>query len=117
TDTTPPSVAVTVASGQSNPVTGPTNSTVINFTVVFSEAVADFTSPDVTLSGSAGATVANVSGSGTTYNVAVEGMTASGAVTITIAAGVANDAAGNGNTSVNPSNTATVTFNVDNFAT
>ena len=116
-DTTPPNVTVSVAGAQANPVTGPTNTTVINFTVVFGEAVTDFISSGVTLSGSAGATVANVSGSGTTYNVAVNGMTTSGAVTITIAAGVAHDAAGNGNTSVNPTNTATVTFNADNFTT
>ena len=44
-------------------------------------------------------------------------MNSSGAVTITIPAAAANDAAGNGNTSVGPSNTATVTFNKDDFTT
>ena len=116
-DKTPPTVTVTVAAGQVNPVTGPTASTVINFKVVFGESVNGFTSTDVNLSGAAGATVANVSGSGTTYNVAVEGMTSSGAVTITIPAAAATDAAGNGNTSVNPTNTATVTFNKNDFTT
>ena len=116
-DTTAPSVTVSVAAGQLNPVTGPTASTVINFKVVFSESVTGFINTDVNLSGAAGATVANVSGSGTTYNVAVEGMTSSGAVTITIPAAAATDAAGNGNTSVNPTNTATVTFFKDDFTT
>ena len=51
----------------------------------------------MTLSGTAGATTAVVTGSGTTYNVAVSGMTASGTVTATVAAGVADDAAGNPN--------------------
>jgi len=116
-DKTPPTVTVTVAAGQVNPVTGPTASTVINFKVVFGESVNGFTSTDVNLSGAAGATVANVSGSGTTYNVAVEGMTSSGLVTITIPGAAATDAAGNGNTSVNPTNTATVTFNKNDFTT
>ncbi len=53
----------------------PTNLSPINFTVVFSEAVADFATGDVTLTGTAGATTATVTGSGTTYNVAVTGMT------------------------------------------
>ena len=116
-DTTSPTVTVSVDVGQANPVTGPTASTVINFKVVFSESVTGFIPSGVNLSGTAGATVANLSGSGTTYNVAVEGMTSSGAVTITIPASAAADAAGNGNTSVNPTNTATVTFNKDDFTT
>ena len=53
--------------------------------------------PTVTLSGTAGATTAVVSGSGSTYNVVVTGMTASGTVVASIAAGVAHDAAGNPN--------------------
>ncbi len=67
----------------------------IVFTVVFSEAVTGFGSGDVTLGGTAGATGKNVTGSGTTYTVAVSGMTQSGTVTATIPAGSALDAAGN----------------------
>ncbi|PYS45741.1 MAG: hypothetical protein DMF68_21340 [Acidobacteria bacterium] len=117
-DKTKPSVSVAKASGQADPVTGPTNTTVINFTVTFNEAVTGFDSADVSISGTANATVANVSqvapNDGTTYNVGIEGMTSSGAVTITIPANAAFDLAGNGNTSTGPSNTATVTFNKDN---
>ncbi len=60
----------------------------INFTVVFSEAVSDFATGDVTLGGTApGTLIGTVTGSGTTYNVAVSGMTGSGTVIASIAAG------------------------------
>ena len=49
----------------------------------------------MTLSGTAGATSAIVTGNGTTYNVAMSGMTSDGTVIASIAAGVAHDAAGN----------------------
>jgi serine protease AprX len=45
-------VTINQASGQVDP----TNSSPINFTVVFSEPVSDFATGDVTLSGTAGAT-------------------------------------------------------------
>lgn len=90
-DTTAPTVTINQASTQADP----TNTLPIYFTVVFSEAVSDFATGDVTLSGDAGATAATVSGSGTTYTVAVNGMTASGSVIASLAAGVAHDAAGN----------------------
>src|SRR5436190_629562 len=70
-----------------------------NFTAVFSEPVSGFSSAGVTLSGTAGGTkTAAVSGGPSTYNVAVSGMTTAGTVLASIAAGVASDAAGNGNT-------------------
>jgi hypothetical protein len=54
----------------------------------------------VTLGGTASGTLTcTVSGSGTTYNVAVSGMTGSGTVTASLAAGVAHDASGDPNTS------------------
>jgi CSLREA domain-containing protein len=114
--TAPTLVNVIKDAGQADPAIGPTSSTVINFTVTFSEAInsSSFTASDVTLSGSAGATVANVSGSGTTYNVAVEGMVQSGPVTITIPVNAATDPAGNGNSN---SGTATVQYLKDNFTT
>ena len=62
----------------------------------------------MTLSGTAGATTATVTGSGTTYNVAVSGMTSDGTVIATIPAGGAADAAGNANTaSTSTDNTVT----------
>jgi predicted CxxxxCH...CXXCH cytochrome family protein len=94
-DTTPPTVTINQAAGQSDPA----SASPINFTVVFSEATTNFATGDVTISGSAGGTkTATVTGSGTNYNVAVSGMTTAGTVVATIGAGVATDAAGNGNT-------------------
>src|SRR5438093_875955 len=70
----------------------------INFTAVFSEPVSGFTGTDVTIGGTAGGTkTVTVSGGPSTYNVAVSGMTTAGTVLATIAAGVANDGAGNTN--------------------
>ncbi len=108
-DTTPPTVTINQASGQADP----TSASPINFTVVFSEQVADFATGDVTITGSApGTKTATVTGSGTTYNVAVSGMTGSGTVIASIAAGVAHDAAGNTNAaSISTDNT--VTYNLD----
>ena len=86
-DTTAPTVTINQTGGQADP----TNVSPINFTVVFSDSVSDFTTGDVTLSGTAGATTATVTGSGTTYNVAVTGATDSGTVVATVAAGIAHD--------------------------
>jgi Ca2+-binding RTX toxin-like protein len=102
-DTTAPSVTVAPAPGQPDP----TNTGPILFRVVFSEPVTGFTDTDVALSGTAGATTAVVTGSGTTYQVEVSGMTGSGTVTVSVPAGAATDAVGNPNTA---SNESTVTF-------
>lgn len=96
-DHTTPTVTVSQNAGQADP----TNASPINFTVVFSEPVNGFATGDVTLDGTAGATTATVTEAapmnGTTYNVAVSGMTGDGTVIASLAAGVASDAAGNGN--------------------
>jgi hypothetical protein len=105
--TTGPTVTINQAAGQADPVTGGP----INFTVVFSETVADFDAGDVTLSGSTapGRLVATVTGSGTTYNVAVTGMMGAGTVVAGIGAGVAHDAVGNASAaSASADNTVTV---------
>jgi hypothetical protein len=105
-DTTGPTVTIDQASGQADP----TAATPIVFTVVFSEPVGDFTSGDVTLGGTTGATTAMVLGSGTTYSVQVSGMTTAGILTASIAAGVAHDATGN------PSSASTSTDNTVTYA-
>lgn len=103
-DTVAPTVTINQAAGQADP----TNTSPINFTVIFSEPVTDFITGDVTLSGTAGATTATITGSGTTYAVAVSGMTSDGTVIATIAAGKAHDAAGNSNAaSTSTDNTVT----------
>jgi hypothetical protein len=104
-DTDNPSVTINQATGQDDP----TLDSPVNFTVVFSENVADFTSGDVTITGIAGTEVVNVTGSGTTYNVAVSGMASGETVVATIAAGVAHDLDGN------PNNASTSTDNAVTF--
>jgi hypothetical protein len=105
-DTVAPTVTINQAGTQSDPsAVAP-----INFSVVFSESVSDFTTGDVSLSGTAGATTATVTGGPTTYNVAVSGMTANGTVMATVGAGAAHDAAGNASTT-SSSTDNTVTFN------
>lgn len=105
TDTTGPSVTINQAAGQDDP----TNANPINFTVIFSEVVNNFTTGDVTIDGTAGPTTGTVTGSGTTYNVAVSGITTDGTVIATIAAGVATDSFGNPNSaSTSTDNTVTV---------
>jgi cyclophilin family peptidyl-prolyl cis-trans isomerase len=107
-DTTPPTATITQATGQADPA----NATTINFTVVFSESVTDFTAADVTVGGTAGATTATltpVGDDGKTYTVAVTGISQDGTVTISLAAGVVHDAAGNANpASTNTDNSVTV---------
>jgi CSLREA domain-containing protein len=114
TDTTPPTV--TVEQVGPDPVTGPTGTTIINFTATFSESVTGLTPSGVTISGTANPTIVNVTGSGTTYNLAVQGMTGSGTVIATVNAGAAQDSAGNGN-AASTSVDNTVQFNADNFTT
>ncbi|MDX1946825.1 MAG: Ig-like domain-containing protein [Pirellulaceae bacterium] len=99
------SVTINQASGQVDPAT----TSPINFTVLFSEPTTNFATGDVTLSGTAGATTAVVTGSGTSYNVAVSGMSASGTVIASIGAGVATDG------SSNPNTPSTSTDNTVNF--
>ena len=92
---TPPTVTVRPATSQANP----TSTSPVNFTVVFSHAVTNFVGSDVTLSAStAGGTLTpTLTGSGSTYNIAVTGMTTAGTVVASVGAGVANDLAANVN--------------------
>src|SRR5207247_6270230 len=86
-----------------------TNQSPINYTVTFSESVTGFSNSGVTIAGTAGGTkTVTVTGSGTTYNVAVSGMT-DGTVVASVQAGAAQDAAGNNNTA---SGTSTVTYDL-----
>jgi subtilisin-like proprotein convertase family protein len=100
-----PNVTINQAASQPDP----TNQSPINFTVQFDQLVTGFATGDVTLSGTAGATTALVIGSGAIYNVAVSGMTASGTVIATIAAGVAQACSQPNNASTSTDNTVTIT--------
>ncbi len=102
-----PTVTIDQAAAQPDP----TSASPINFTVVFSAPVTGFATGDVALSGTAGATTGTVTGSGTTYNVAVSGMTSNGTVIATVPAGVAIDGGSFGN-NASTSTDNTVTFNL-----
>ncbi len=114
------SIAPTVTINQALAQADPTGTSPINFTVLFSESVADFATGDVTISGTSGGTkTATVTGSGTTYNVAVSGMTTAGTVIATLPATVAHDAANNASaatTSIDNSVTFTVATPFDTWA-
>lgn len=115
-DLTAPTVTINQASGQSDP----TNNNSINFTAVFSEPVTGFIGSDVSLSGTASPSSAVVTESapndGTTYNVAVSGMTSGGTVIATIPVNVVQDLATNNN-AASTSTDNTVTFTVDTTTT
>ncbi|MFN8377757.1 MAG: Ig-like domain-containing protein [Anaerolineae bacterium] len=78
----------------SSTATSPTNTSPIPVTVTFSESVTGFVDTDVTVTNG---TVSNFAGSNATYTFDVTPI-ASGTVTVDVAAGVATDTAGNGNT-------------------
>jgi len=102
--TTALTVSIDLAVGQDDV----TENTPFNFTVTFNEAVTDFTSDDVELSGTALPSTATVTGSGTTYNVQVSGTQSNGTVIISVPPGSAHNSFGN------PSSTATI---IDNEVT
>ena len=96
--------SLTVTLNQASTQADPTNASTVNFTTVFSEPVTDFDdAADVTLTGTAGATTAAITGGPSTYNVAVTGMTGSGTV---IAAVNASSALSSGGV-FNPASTST----------
>ena len=106
-DRTGPTVTINQAAGQPDP----TNATPIAFTAVFNESVVGFATGDVTVGGtSGGVKTGTVGGGPATYSVSVTGMTISGTVVASIAAGVATDLAGNANVA-STSTDNTVTWN------
>ncbi len=107
-DNVAPTVTINQAAGQADP----TNVSPVLFTVTFSEPVTGFTASDVLFTGSSvgGTLAATVSGSGANYTVSVTGMTSPGAVVAIIAAGAANDLAGNAS-AASTSTDNSVTYN------
>ncbi|OAQ38844.1 hypothetical protein A5893_12425 [Pedobacter psychrophilus] len=89
-------VAPTTVISSSAGTSGSTiNNTPIPFTITFSESVASFVLGDISVSNG---TTSDFSGSGTTYSFNVTPTTPGTATTVNVAANVAQDAAGNGNT-------------------
>ena len=96
----PIDVTIHQAAGQSDP----TNTLPVNFIVVFSRAIdpASFIPADLTLSGTASgtpaATISEIApNDGTTFNIAVNGLTAPGSVIASLQANKVQDSAGNTN--------------------
>lgn len=82
----------------SSPASPTTATSPIPFSVVFSEPVTGFVATDVSVTNG---TVSSFGGTGSSYTLSVT-PTAPGPVTVSIAAGVAQDAAGNGNSAATP---------------
>ncbi len=107
-DSTPNAVTVEQATAQIDP----TNKTTIDFTVVFSRDVVAFVPANVTVSGTAGGTkTVTISGTGTTFNVRVSGMTTTGTVVLSIAADKVFDSVEIGN-AASTSEDNTVTYDI-----
>ncbi len=103
-----PTVSITSTAGS------PTEVSPIPVTITFSEAVTDFGLNDIAVTNG---NMSNFNGSGTTYTGDIS-PSSPGIVTVNVAAGVAHDAAGNGNTaasqfSCNYNGTAKLTISAD----
>ncbi len=94
-DNTLPTVTINQAAAQADPVRNPP----VNFTVTFSEPVTGFNNADILLTGSTastGSATISVTGTGSTYNVAVGNIFSNGGfVQVSIRPQAASDAAGN----------------------
>ncbi|MFK7907302.1 MAG: hypothetical protein AB8B69_19345, partial [Chitinophagales bacterium] len=107
----------TVTLNQADTQNDPTASSPIHFTAKFSEPTTNFNNSDVTISGTALATNLTVSqiapNDGTTYDIAISGMSLSGSVIAEIPANVCTNAAGHSNRAATSKNHI-VQFNVAN---
>ena len=101
-DTTGPAVSISVPSG--------TQTSAFNATITFSETVSGFVQSDVSLTGSAASISRWSANSDNTVYTATITPTASGTVTVGVAANVVTDAANNQNTAAT---SQTVTIDVD----
>ena len=104
-DTTAPGVSISVPSGTQNGA--------FSVTITFTETVSGFVQSDVSLSGSAASITSWSASSDDTVYTATITPTASGTVTIGVAANVATDAANNQNTAATSKN---VTVSLDTTA-
>ena len=101
-DMTPPDVSISVPEGAQDDV--------FDVTITFTEPVSGFEQADLTVSGTATASVTAWATTDNTVFTATIALTASGTVVLSVAADVATDAAGNNNLS---SVTVTVTVTVE----
>ncbi len=107
-DRVAPTVSLKLAEGQKSQ----TNAMPIRLTATFSEPVSGFDGKRVTITGTAtGDKTVAVTGGPAVYEVVAAGPTGSGSIVAVIAANVATDAAGNGNTA-SPADGITVAYDV-----
>ncbi len=100
-DTDPPRVVISSTSGGDG---GTANTRTLSYTAIFDEAVSGFNEGDITVTGTVNLGSPSVTSfsviDSRTYTFNVEAIS-DGSVTVSIAAGVAQDSAGNGNTASN----------------
>jgi hypothetical protein len=109
-DTVGPTAAVTRAVGQAATASASSTAFTTQFAVTFSQAVPGLNASQLTVGGTSGGTITNVSGSGTSYVVTVGNLANPGTVTVNVLAGVGIDAAGNASTASPPGEQVTVGF-------
>jgi hypothetical protein len=107
-DTTRPTVAITCAQ------TGPTATTPLNMTFTFSEDVTGFELGDITVGNGTAGNFGTTSASVYTCDVTP---TANGTVTVDVAEGVAQDAAGNTNTAATQFSIAAIVYTLNDLFT
>ena len=93
-DVTPPVARVIRANDESGPVSG-----AFDVEVAFSESVGDFELSDITVAGGSASALTELEGS---YGATITPDSGQTSVTVSVAAGVATDTAGNGNTASTP---------------
>ena len=111
-ETVSPTVAITSSTGDCSDTV---DSTTLSYTATFSESTSNFVVGDITVTGTANGgspEASNFAGSGTTYTFDVVKGSSDGTVIVSVAAGVATDAAGNDNTASD-----SCTFTIDTTVT
>ena len=97
-ETDKPTATMTTSSGDCDDTV---SLTTLSYTVTFNESTSNFVVGDITVTGTANSNspeASNFAGSGTTYTFDVIKGSSDGTVIVSVAAGVATDAAGNDNT-------------------
>ena len=108
-ETDKPTATMTTSSGDCDDTV---SLTTLSYTVTFNESTSNFVVGDITVTGTANSNspeASNFAGSGTTYTFDVIKGSSDGTVIVSVAAGVATDAAGNDNTA---SDSCTFTINI-----
>ena len=111
-ETDKPTATITTSSGDCDDTV---SLTTLSYTVTFNESTSNFVVGDITVTGTANSSspeASNFAGSGTTYTFDVVKGSSDGTVIVSVAAGVATDAAGNDNTASD-----SCTFTIDTAVT